>query len=482
MARGSASPISTTPPVGFDEVTKLTTLPPQPRRRFGALLYLLSIVVIGATVTAAGARMWREARQHGVPIPAAVASVADGRLELSADRRAIARIAADRARWMSTQPAAVDTIEVTGGLVLGRTSGALVAIDLDSGNTRFTWAMPAGERWGVQPPTALGSCLLTISVHGDDAFARCIDVTTGVQRWLAKISGGRECRQPPLAVPGAYLVQCPGWTTVIDDHDGTVNFDAGGVGLVQRDPPILLRGGARPSLAPWSAKHFTHSGTVVRGALDAASSAVLHGGRVVERASSASTKLAVIAPKTGLPIVVSVSELQLADDTPLVLDCGGGTSPRFQLLELAPRPGATFDSSTAQNRVFALLDVEAGRIAWTSNRIVPVQRAGAAVAPICLHGQYFVPIELHDDTNLAVSALWIVDAESGTTSAAFAFDASAETSFAELTADQIGADRIVGVNRRCAYELRWQPGGALPDVLGLYDARPTLQRLLGRLP
>jgi len=484
LARGSVAE--------FDDVdaTEITSMPEmrehrprkRRRRRVAALLFLLSFAAVAGTVTVAGVRMWRDARKPPPPVPAAAVLAGDGRLELAPDRLAIARIGHAGTLWTSPQRTAVDSLEVTASLVLARTGSALVGVDLGTGSPRFTWIMPAGERWGVQAPAELGECLLAISIRGDDALARCIDLARGAPRWTAKIAGGRECSQAPIAVPGAYLVQCPGWTTVIEDRDGTVAFDAGGIGLVQRDPPLLLRGGPKPMLAPWSpaTRRFAATGTPVKAA-EAASSAVLHAGRLVMRAQSSTDKLATVIPKTGAPVAISAPELQLADDTPLTLDCGSGTSPRFQLLELAPRAGATFDPAAAQHRVLALLDTEAGRLAWTSRKVIPPRRLGAPATPICRHGQYFVPIELRDATDTASSALWILDAESGATTAAVAFAGNAEASFAELAADQIDAERLVGVGHGGAYELHWRRGAPV-TVPGLRDARGELERALGRLP
>jgi hypothetical protein len=174
-------------------------------------------------------------------------------------------------------------------------------------------------------------------------------------------------------------------------------------------------------------------------------------------------------------VTIAAPELQLADDVPLVLDCGGETSPRFQLLELAPQAGTTFDPSGAQYRVLALLDVEAGRLVWTSKKILPPRRASVASAPICRNGHYFVPVDLGDSS----SALLVIDAEAGTTTRAFAFD-RAGGSFADLEADQIDGDRIVGVARRGPYELRWHD--APSGVPGVRDASAELERQLGRLP
>src|SRR5205814_2176462 len=122
-----------------------------------------------------------------------------------------------------------------------------------------------------------------------------------------------------------------------------------------------------------------------------------------------------------------------------------------------------------------------GRLAWTSRRIIPPRRLGAPATPICRHGQYFVPVELRTGDGPPSSALWIVDAESGATTAAMAFGGDTEASFAELTPDQIDGERIVGLGRGGAYELRWH-GSAPAGVPGLRDARAELERALGRLP
>lgn len=482
-ARGFADDTQVTPMFVIDSAGSVTRLGAQraPRRILGKLLFLVSIATFAVAMTVAGVRLWRDARPIVVPIPAAVASVDGGRLELAADRRTIVRVGHAGVQWTAAQPSALDSIEVHGAVAIGRTSGAISAIDVETGATRFAWELPAGERWAVQAPTMLGSCLFTLTLRGDDALARCLAIGDTPARWTAKIAGGRECEQPPVAVPGAYLVQCPGWTSVIDDRDGSVSVDADGIGLVQREPAVLLRGGVRPQLAAWSAttKRFARRGTPLRATIEAATSAVQHAGRVVIRAPSTSDKLAIIIPKTGAPLTIAVPEFQLADDAPLALDCGGGAPPRFQLLELAPRAGATFDPAAAQHRVLALLDTQAGRVAWTSRRIVPARRSSAAAAAICRHGHYFVPIELTGGA--ATSALWIVDAESGATSSALAFDAAAEASFASLTADQIDGERIVGAGRRGAFELRWRRGAPL-DTSGLRDARGALEQALGRLP
>jgi hypothetical protein len=481
LARGSAPLMDPLDPSLLDDATQVTVMPdhfPRKRRRIGRWLFLISFVAVAATVTVEGVRMWRDARPKLEPGPSAALAAGSGRIELSPDRRAIARIAQGAPKWRTTSMAAVDTIETTPTLVLARTSGTLAALDIETGNTRFAWSVPAGERWAAQRPVEIGACLVAVTTRSDDAVVRCIELASGNVKWTAKLAAGHDCAQPPIGVPGAVLVQCPGWTTVIDDQTGAVTVDADGVGVIQRDPPLLLRGGKAPTVAPWQASgHRFRSGTPLRAQLDGATSAVLRHGRLIARASTATDKIATIVGKTGAPTAIAVPEHQLADDTPLALTCDG-ESPRFQLFELAPRAGTTFDPAAAQHRVLALVDVDAGRLAWTSHKIVPPRHLGAPTAPICRHGHYFVPLELHGATGVS-PALLIVDAESGATTAALAFDADSEASFAELTADQIDNERIVGVGRHGAFEVHWR--GPL-DVPGLRDARGEVEQALGRLP
>jgi putative pyrroloquinoline-quinone binding quinoprotein len=479
LARGSASSFEDV------DVTEVTARPEMARRRsrLAVALYLMAVAAVMVTVTIAGIRMWRGAHKVPPPAPTAAIAIPDGRLELATDRRTVVRFDQTNAiRWTAAQTTPLDSIEIAGPLVLGRAGAALVGIDGETGATRLAWTLPAGERWAVPAPAVLGACMVTLAVHGDDAVARCLDLASGTLRWTAKIAGGRECAQAPRAVPGAYLVQCPGWTTVIDDRDGTATVEPDGIGLVLRDPAILLRGGAKPQLVPWEPqkRRFARTGTPLRG-IDTASSAILRGGRLVARASSAGDKLAFVAGKTGVATAIVAPELQLADDTPLVADCGSGGAPRFQLLELAPRAGATFDPQAAQHRVLALLDTDTGRLAWTSKRVIPPRRLGAPATPICRHGHYFVPLELRDAMGSPSSALWIVDAESGGTTAAVAFDAESDASFADLAADQIDRDRIVGIGRAGVFQLRWHQPTPV-DVPGVRDARTEVERDLGRLP
>jgi hypothetical protein len=160
-----------------------------------------------------------------------------------------------------------------------------------------------------------------------------------------------------------------------------------------------------------------------------------------------------------------------------VRSCGGDTSPRFQVLELAPRIGASFDPSIAQDRALALLDVETGTLAWTSRKVSGLHPSRPAQPPICLAGHYFLPLALTDRAGKATSALWVIDAETGKTAAAVAFDPELAASAAELTADQLDGDRVVGIGRHGVFELAWRTPGH-----GLLDARAELERSLGPLP
>jgi hypothetical protein len=450
------------------------------------LLYFVSGAALAAVVAVYGGEIWQKARHAPEPAAAAaptrsaaaVAVAAGGRIELATDRRTVIRLAGDAPRWTAPQPAALDAIEPSGPLVLGHTPDAVAAIDLESGRTRFTWSLPVDERWSAPRPAALGSCLLAVTTHDGKLTVRCLDLATGAVRWTAAPAGAHDCA-PPEAVPGGYLLPCPGWTAILDDRTGAVGVEAGGLGLVQDDPPYLLRARSRLSLAPWSAaKHrFTQTGEIAYGAAPAAtSSAVVHKDRLVLRAVESSDELAVIQPRTGAPIPIAAPVYRLADATPLVRSCGGTTSPRYQLLELAPRIGASFDPATAGDRALALLDVETGSLAWTSRKVAGLRAQGAAGPRICRAGRYVLPLEVPGRAGPA-SALWIVDAETGKTVAAVAFDADMDASFAHLTADQVDDDRVVGIGRQGPFELRWQPPGH-----GLHDARHELEDALGPLP
>jgi hypothetical protein len=454
------------------------------------LLYFASGAALAAVVAVYGGELWQNARRTPEP-PAPVAPVrsaaavvvaAGGRIELALDRRTVIRLAGDAPRWTAPQPAALDAIEISGPLVLGHIPDAVAAIDLESGRTRFTWALPVDERW-ARRPVALGSCLVAITGHDSKLTVRCLDLATGAVRWTAAPAGAHDCA-PPEAVPGGYLLPCPGWTAVLDDRSGAVTVEPGGLGLIQDDPPYLLRARARLSLAPWSAaRHrFTQTGEIAYGAAPAAtSSAVLYKDRLVLRAIESSDELAVIQPRTGAAIPVAAAVYRLADATPLVRTCGGKTSPRYQLLELAPRIGASFDPATAGDRALALLDVETGSLAWTSRKVAGLR----SQARICRAGHHVIALELPGRTG-PTSALWIVDAETGKTRAAIAPDADPGASFAGLTADQVDDDRVVGIARQAAFELRWQPGlDPRADARaghGFHDARRELEDALGSLP
>jgi hypothetical protein len=451
------------------------------------LLYFASGAALAAVVAVYGGELWQKARHAPEPAApsapvhsaAAVVIATGGRIELALDRRTVTRLAGDAPRWTAPQPAALDAIETSGPLILGHTPDAIAAIDLESGRTRFSWALPVDERWTAQRPVALGSCLVAITTHDGKLAVRCLDLSTGAVRWTAAPAGAHDCA-PPEAVPGGYLLPCPGWTAVLDDRTGAVTVEPGGLGLIQDDPPYLLRARARLSLAPWSAaKHrFTQTGEIGYGAAaTATSSAVLYKDRLVLRAVESSDELAVIQPRTGAAIPVAAPVYRLADATPLVRTCGGKTSPRYQLLELAPRVGASFDPATAGDRALALLDIETGSLAWTSRKVAGLRTQ----ARICRAGHHVIALELPGRTGPA-SALWVVDAETGKTLAAVALDADQGASFAHLTADQVDDDRVVGIAGQGPFELRWQPGLGHGFGHGFHDARRELEDALGPLP
>ena len=449
-------------------------------------LYFVSGALLAAVVTVYGGQIWRKARQEPPPPaaaaaprpPAAVLLAAGGRIELAADLRTVTRLAGDAPRWTAPQPTSFDQLAITGPILLGRTPDAIIALDLESGRTRFTWALPADERWGAQPPTALGSCLATVTTRSGKAVVRCLDIATGAVRWTAAPAAAHDCTQPLAAVPGAYLLPCPGWTAVIDDRTGAIAVEAGGVGLVQDDPPYLLRARSRLTLSPWSAakRRFTQTGELAYPTTAATSSALLYKDRLVLRAIESSDELAVLVPRTGAAITVAAPVYRLADSRPFARSCDGTTAPRFQLLELAPRIGASFDPATAADRALALLDLETGTLAWTSRKLTGLHLQGPP-QPICRGGHYLFPLEIPDRTGVTASVLWIVDAQTGKTAAVVAFDPDLDTSIARLTADQFDDQRIAVIGRAGALELRWQPPSH-----GLHDARPVLEAALGPLP
>jgi hypothetical protein len=453
-------------------------------------LYFVSGALITGALTLFGSQMWRKAHPDPPrvalvqPTAAAVIIAAQGRIELSADRRGVTRLEGDAARWATPLSAPVDAIELTGPIVLGHTSEAIVALDLESGRTRFNWTLPVDEKWSVQPPKALAACLLIATARNHRTTVRCLDLASGAVRWTTAIPGGAACSQPAVAVPGAYLLPCGGWTAILDDRNGALAVQAGGGVLVQHSPPLLARAGARLAVMAWSpaSRRFTAAGEQVFGASPPAiSSAMLYDDRLVVRAGEASDELATVLARGASPQLVTAPVYRLADATPFTLTCGGETPPRFQLLELAPRIGASFEPVIAQDRALALLDVETGTLAWTSRKVAGLRRTAAARPPICRVGRYFIPLEIVErggpPSATPPSTLWVIDATTGTTAAVVAFDPELDASFADLTVDQVDADRVVGISHGKPFEVRWRIPGR-----GLRDARRDLEAALGPLP
>ncbi|HEX4423655.1 MAG TPA: PQQ-binding-like beta-propeller repeat protein [Kofleriaceae bacterium] len=438
--------------------------------------------MLAGAVAMYGGRMWRAVHEPRpappAPVmqgPSATAAVVatDGRIELSADRRGVTRLTGDAPRWTAPQQTALDSLAITGPIVVGHAADAIVAIDLESGRTRFTWTPPAEERWAPQPPLALGGCLVATTLHTKKTALRCLDLATGAVRWTAGLAAAQACGAP-VALPGAIAVPCAGATTIVDERTGAVGVEPG-AGLIGDQPPLLLRSHGKLAVAPWSAaRHrFLPGGDAGYGAAPTTgtSSAVIYKDRLVIRATEASDELAIIASHDGEHTAITAPVYRLADAAPLVRSCGGETSPRFQLLELAPRIGASFDPAAAEDRALALLDVEHGTLAWTSRKVSHLHR-DADQAPICRDGHYFLPIELGDH-----AMLWVLDAETGKTAAVVAFDADQGASFARLTADQLDGERVVAVGKQGAIDARWQVPGH-----GLHSARGELETALGPLP
>ncbi|HEY0194335.1 MAG TPA: PQQ-binding-like beta-propeller repeat protein [Kofleriaceae bacterium] len=466
--------------------------PGAPRHRsagesLARLFYFAAGGMLVAAVAIYGGRFWRDSHPSAEPppltppqpVPSAALASAGGRVELSPDRHGVSRIAGGQQRWGAPLPGALDALALTGPIVIGHMADTIVALDLETGRTRFTWAPPAGGRWAPQPPAAINDCLIAVTTHDKKTTARCLELATGQQRWAAQLNGDHDCMQAPAGVPGAVIMACSGWTAVIDDRTGAATPITGGVGLVG-DQTLLRAAGGKLVTLPWSdaKRRFTQSGDVSYSAASVpVASAVLHADRLVLRAVDTSDELAVIAPREGAQLRVTAPAYRLADATPLTRRCGGETSPRLQLLELTPRVGASFDPATAGERALALLDVEAGNLAWTSRKTTGLHGARAAAAPVCRGGHYLVPLDVVDSAGKPASVMWIVDAETGKTTAVLAFDAELGAAMADLAADQIDDDRLVGVGRKGVFELTWRKPGA-----GVHDARRELEAVLGPLP
>ena len=445
------------------------------------ILYYLSFVVITVTIAIFGVRIWRDAHQRMTALPAWVALVPDGILELSSDRRTLGRSGA--ATWRRETGIAFDLVELLAdGTVVGYTSREARGFGSDTGAPVFSFALPADEHWMSARVRSVGACRILVSQRGGDAVLRCLVPRTGEVRWTAMIAGGRECRHAPIGVPGAVVMVCAGWTTVIDERDGSMSIDAGGLSIVSTVPPMLLRADPQLQLAPWdpTTKRFARGTPEIAGLAEfIAASAVLYGERLLVRAASSSGNLAVVADRRGGGArVIAVSSLSLADDAPLVIDCGGGAPPRFQLVRLRPAVASTTGPSSLPQAALGMLDSERGELVWTSQVFRSV---GAAVAedPICVARHYFVPIDATAPDDGAASLLWVIDADRGTTTTVLAADSDSRrsTSFSALTRDQIDAARIVVIGPGGARTTSWRAASA--ETPG---TRAILESIVGRLP
>jgi hypothetical protein len=439
----------------------------------GRLLMLGSVAVLAAVTTLTATRMWRKARTSPPIVPAAVVAVGTDRLELAPDRRSFNRFG--RIEWTSTQPAAVDSFVVSDSVVLALSSSTIVGVDAERGTTRFAWTVPAGERFAIAPVVD-DSCVSVLTTRGPDAHLRCLDATTGAPQFEASIANGAECTGPAVRLPGAFALSCPGWTSVIDERTGATTAEAGGVGIVRSNPPGLVRvsDAGKITVSSWipSTRRFAATGVAVKGRALAATSSIVRNNRVVILANAASEHIALIAPAKGNAVTVTMPQLQLAADTPLVASCDTAVAPRFQLLALAPTNGDTFDPELARTRVLGLLDVDTGRFAWTSKRVVPSANARIDAEPICKHGHYFVTTS---------AGLWVVDAMTGQTRTTIAAATGDEAALDVLEPSQIGAQQLVGVSSQGAFEARWTDRSA-PLPAALRDGRADLEALLGPLP
>lgn len=404
------------------------TAAPAPRRAhkrsagesIARVLYFIAGAALAGVVVGYGGRLWHRPRDivappvTAAPPPALTLDAPGGRIELAADHHTIVRFAADAPRWTAPQPLAIDALFLLGPIVLGRAATTYIALDLESGRTRFTWTPPVDETstapLAIIDEPGAADCVLAVTQRAQRTVARCLDPATGDVRFTAQLP--RACRRAPAHVPGAILVGCDGATAIIDTRHGAVSLEPGGFGLV--DDAHLLKLGAKLVVTPWSpAKHrFTQTGSLHFGPTPLApSDAILYRDRLVLRATASSDALAVIAQRGAAPTTITAPAYRLADDAPFTRRCGTAGPPRFQVLALAPRVGASFDPSTAQDGALALLDLERGELAWTSRKLT----SALIRAITCDAGRYTIALELPDATGAPTAVTWRLDAATGKT-------------------------------------------------------------------
>ncbi|MEZ4363012.1 MAG: hypothetical protein R3B48_22665 [Kofleriaceae bacterium] len=469
--------------------------PDRPSRRaerVGKGLTVVSGLILAASVAVYGSQLWAKARRPTAPVTPPAPTVASallvdgGVLELSADRRTLSRREGDSTRWTTSTPRALERFELAGPLVLGEVAETLSAFDLDSGRTRFTWELPVTEEWSGGTPVALGACLTIVTRVARKTSVRCLDVDTGAVTWVATLPRAQSCSDTAIGVPGAIVLPCSGWAAVLDARTGSVRVEPDAIGVLRRPEPYLVRLSRGVQLWPWSAERgrFVRNGALrFPATVSGSPSVVLAHQRLLVRASDASDDLVTLGAVNTPPVVVSSPTYRLAEETPLVEDCGGASPPRFQVLELAPRPGETFDPAAARDRALALLDTEEGKLVWTSHKLSGLLRLGAPAAPLCRDSYYFLPLELGEPTDPTDprEALWIVDARTGRTAATVGFDRALGVSLGSLSATHVDGERLVGVASGRAFEASWRhfADGTAP---GLHDARAELEAALGPLP
>ena len=444
------------------------------------VLYYLSFVVITVTIAIFGMRIWRTAHQRMAALPAWVALVPDGTLELASDRHTLRRSGVTA--WQRETGVAFDLVELLeDGTVVGYTNREARGFASDAGAPALAFTLPADEHWMPARIRRVGGCRIVVTQRGGDAILRCLATQADEVRWTATIVGGRECRRAPVSVPGGVVMVCAGWTAVIDDQNGSTSIDAGGLSMVSLTPPVLLRADPYLQLAPWdpATKTFSHASGEIAGLAEfLAASAVLYGDQLLVRAASGSTNLAVVADRRGGGAhVIAASSFSLADDAPLVTDCGGGAPPRFQLVRLRPLASTTAPSATPESAL-GMLDAESGELVWTSTPFHPLT-AGLSEAPLCVARNYFVAIDVAGSDGSATSLLWVVDADRGTTTTVLAAapGTSRSPSFSGLTRDQVDVARLVFIAGDGARTTSWRTAAA--ETPG---ARANLETVIGRLP
>jgi hypothetical protein len=97
-------------------------------------------------------------------------------------------------------------------------------IIVDDNHVRFHWDLPTDEEWLPQRAKIDSHCVLLATHNHSDASYRCLDPQTGALLWSSQLTGGEHCSDAVRRADGlnGYDVACPGWIVTIGDHHGEI--------------------------------------------------------------------------------------------------------------------------------------------------------------------------------------------------------------------------------------------------------------------